>query len=81
MNFQMFMRASERSDTGGIGLYLAKLATEKVGGEINLVSTDEKYTEFIVQFPDSPPKGSVKRTERVMPLEREPVEVTPGDLT
>ncbi len=49
--FQMFVRASERSETGGIGLYLAKLATEKLGGDINLVSTDEKYTEFIVRFP------------------------------
>ncbi len=49
--FQMFVRASERSETGGIGLYLAKLATEKLGGDINLVSTGEKYTEFIVQFP------------------------------
>ena len=49
--FQMFIRASERSETGGIGLYLAKLATEKLGGYINLISTDEKYTEFIVRFP------------------------------
>ena len=49
--FRMFVRASERSETGGIGLYLAKLASEKLGGEINLVSTDEKYTEFIVKFP------------------------------
>jgi signal transduction histidine kinase len=49
--FQMFVRASERSETGGIGLYLAKLATEKLGGDINLISTDEKYTEFIVRFP------------------------------
>ncbi len=50
--FQMFVRASERSETGGIGLYLAKLATEKLGGDINLISTDEKYTEFIVRFPN-----------------------------
>ena len=49
--FQMFVRASERSETGGIGLYLSKLATEKLGGEINLISVDEKYTEFIVRFP------------------------------
>ncbi len=49
--FHMFVRASERSDTCGIGLYLAKLATEKVGGDISLISTDEKYTEFVVQFP------------------------------
>ncbi len=50
--FQMFVRASERSETGGIGLYLAKLATEKLGGEITLISGDEKsLTEFVVKFP------------------------------
>ncbi|MEJ0055922.1 MAG: HAMP domain-containing sensor histidine kinase [Bacteroidota bacterium] len=49
--FQMFVRASERSDTGGIGLYLAKLATEKLGGDINYISNNEKHTEFIVNFP------------------------------
>jgi signal transduction histidine kinase len=59
--FQMFVRASERSDTGGIGLYLAKLATEKVGGDISLISTDEKYTEFIVQFPATLPKAAADK--------------------
>jgi signal transduction histidine kinase len=48
--FQMFSRASERSGTGGIGLYLSKLATEKLGGEINLGVTAEGYTEFTVTF-------------------------------
>lgn len=62
--FQMFVRASERSDTGGIGLYLAKLATEKVGGDISLISTNEKYTEFVVQFPATLPKAAAdKRAE------------------
>lgn len=61
--FQMFVRASERSDTGGIGLYLAKLATEKVGGEISLISTDEQYTEFIVQFPEKLPVPGGQRQE------------------
>jgi signal transduction histidine kinase len=61
--FQMFVRASERSDTGGIGLYLAKLATEKLGGDISLISTDEKYTEFIVQFPDTLPKPAERKAE------------------
>ncbi|MBL7865263.1 MAG: tetratricopeptide repeat-containing sensor histidine kinase [Cyclobacteriaceae bacterium] len=69
--FQMFVRASERSDTGGIGLYLAKLATEKLGGEINLISTDEKYTEFIVQFPDTMPRGNERRTEEIARQEKE----------
>lgn len=49
--FQMFSRASERSGTGGIGLYLSKLASEKLGGHINLRNTPEGYTEFYVSFP------------------------------
>ncbi len=69
--FQMFVRASERSNTGGIGLYLAKLATEKLGGNINLISTDEKYTEFIVQFPSTIPKSGAKRDEDIMSPDKE----------
>jgi len=61
--FQMFVRASERSDTGGIGLYLAKIATEKIGGDINLVTTGEKLTEFVVQFPTTLPKPADNRAE------------------
>ena len=49
--FQMFSRASERSGTGGIGLYLSKLATEKLGGHIHLRTNPEGYTEFFVSFP------------------------------
>jgi signal transduction histidine kinase len=49
--FQMFSRASERSGTGGIGLYLSKLATEKLGGRIQLRTSPEGYTEFYVSFP------------------------------
>ncbi|MCK6617706.1 MAG: tetratricopeptide repeat-containing sensor histidine kinase [Cyclobacteriaceae bacterium] len=49
--FQMFMRASERSETGGIGLYLTKLATERLGGSISLGMTPEGYTEFRVNLP------------------------------
>lgn len=49
--FQMFSRASERSGTGGIGLYLSKLATEKLGGQIHLRTTPDGHTEFYVTFP------------------------------
>lgn len=49
--FQMFSRASERSGTGGIGLYLSKLATEKLGGQIQLRTNPDGYTEFFVSFP------------------------------
>ncbi|CAN5342131.1 hypothetical protein BH09BAC3_BH09BAC3_07840 [soil metagenome] len=69
--FQMFVRASERSETGGIGLYLAKLATEKLGGEINLVSTDEKYTEFIVEFPNNLQSIIDKRKEERSKFQQE----------
>ncbi len=48
--FQMFSRASERSDTGGIGLYLTKTAAEKIGGRIDFGTTAEGYTEFSVKF-------------------------------
>ncbi len=50
--FQMFMRASERSETGGIGLYLAKLATEKLGGVISLESTSGHGSSFLVLLPE-----------------------------
>jgi signal transduction histidine kinase/Tfp pilus assembly protein PilF len=49
--FQMFSRASERSETGGIGLYITKTATEKLGGSVHLKTTPEGYTEFYVKLP------------------------------
>ncbi|MFZ1808788.1 MAG: tetratricopeptide repeat-containing sensor histidine kinase [Cyclobacteriaceae bacterium] len=49
--FQLFVRASERSDSGGIGLYLSKLATVKLGGDIYLSKSKEGYTVFKVLFP------------------------------
>jgi signal transduction histidine kinase len=52
--FQMFSRASERSETGGIGLYITKTATEKIGGKVGLLTTPEGYTEFYVVFPAVP---------------------------
>jgi signal transduction histidine kinase len=49
--FRMFLRASERSQTGGIGLYLAKLCVEKLGGSIEMNTTAENYTEFSIKLP------------------------------
>jgi signal transduction histidine kinase len=49
--FQMFSRASERSETGGIGLYITKTAVQKLGGTINLKTTPEGYTEFYIRIP------------------------------
>ena len=50
--FQMFFRASERSQPGGIGLYLSRLATEKLGGTIELVPMPGKLTRFFVRIPN-----------------------------
>jgi signal transduction histidine kinase len=49
--FHMFMRASDRSETGGIGLYIAKLAAEKLNGQINFNVTKEGYTQFSIHLP------------------------------
>ncbi|MBX2916145.1 MAG: tetratricopeptide repeat protein [Cyclobacteriaceae bacterium] len=49
--FHLFVRASERSENGGIGLYLSKLSAHKLGGEIFLMNTSEKGTKFLVLFP------------------------------
>ncbi len=48
--FQMFSRASERSETGGIGLYLTRTAAEKLGGTVSISTTLEGFTEFRVRF-------------------------------
>jgi signal transduction histidine kinase len=49
--FHLFVRASERSETGGIGLYLTKLSAHKLGGEIFLMESSERGTKFLVLFP------------------------------
>jgi signal transduction histidine kinase len=49
--FKMFTRASERSETGGVGLYLSQQAAEKLGGNISFETTPEKYTKFTAVIP------------------------------
>ena len=49
--FHLFARASERSETGGIGLYLTRLATQRLGGEVRLVQTSDKGSTFHVFLP------------------------------
>lgn len=49
--FQLFNRASERSEIGGVGLYICKLATIRLGGEIKLVDSTPAGTEFHVILP------------------------------
>ncbi|MEQ8425377.1 MAG: ATP-binding protein, partial [Cyclobacteriaceae bacterium] len=64
--FQLFVRASERSDSGGIGLYLSKLATLKLGGTIEYGVTEEGFTVFTVHFPpDLVPIIEKRRAEQL----------------
>jgi signal transduction histidine kinase/Tfp pilus assembly protein PilF len=61
--FHLFVRASERSETGGIGLYLTKLSAHKLGGEIFLMHTTEKGSKFLVLFPSDLQPILAKRDE------------------
>ena len=49
--FHLFTRASDRSETGGIGLYLSKMAAERLGGQVILASTSPSGSEFHLILP------------------------------
>lgn len=49
--FNMFYRASQKSEGSGLGLYIAKEMTEKISGKIDLESTLGEGTTFFLQLP------------------------------
>jgi signal transduction histidine kinase len=49
--FHLFTRASDRSATGGIGLYLSKMAADRLGGKVILASTSSGGSEFHLILP------------------------------
>lgn len=49
--FKMFIRASEQSEIGGVGLYLIKLAIEQAGGEISLLQSGPTGSIFQALLP------------------------------
>ena len=49
--FEMFYRGSEKSIGNGLGLYLVKVAVEKIGGTLKVESEEFKFTRFIIEFP------------------------------
>ncbi len=49
--FDMFYRANAYSLGSGLGLYIVKGIIEKLNGKIELISTFEKGTTFILTFP------------------------------
>jgi signal transduction histidine kinase len=49
--FRLFMRGSDRSETGGVGLYLSKVCVDRLGGEIQLEKSSGEGSTFLVQLP------------------------------
>ncbi len=53
--FQIFYRGTEKSETGGVGLYLCRLATERLQGKIGVTVYHQKHhTNFFVELPEIP---------------------------
>ncbi|ABG60270.1 PAS domain-containing sensor histidine kinase [Cytophaga hutchinsonii] len=50
--FQMFFRASEKSQGSGLGLYIVKSAIDKLEGTITLHSIPDKESTFTVEIPN-----------------------------
>jgi signal transduction histidine kinase len=51
--FDMFSRGHERSTGNGLGLYLVKIGSEKLGGTVRLDSTPGKGTTLVMTFPQN----------------------------
>ncbi|MBK6267405.1 GHKL domain-containing protein [Marivirga sp. S37H4] len=49
--FEMFFRGSEKSIGNGLGLYLVKVAVEKIGGKLKCESEEFEFTRFTIEFP------------------------------
>lgn len=50
--FDMFFRATEKSDGSGLGLYIVKETLQRLGGSISLLSTENAGTTFTVTIPN-----------------------------
>uniref|UniRef100_UPI0025DAAF75 ATP-binding protein n=1 Tax=Marivirga sp. TaxID=2018662 RepID=UPI0025DAAF75 len=49
--FEMFYRGSEKSIGNGLGLYLVKVAVEKIGGTLTCETEEFLFTRFTIEFP------------------------------
>ncbi|MEJ7644619.1 MAG: ATP-binding protein [Chryseolinea sp.] len=50
--FDMFYRATEKSDGSGLGLYIVKETLDRLGGSITLLSTPGAGTKFRITIPN-----------------------------
>ena len=51
--FDMFFRASDKSDGSGLGLYIAKEMVDKLDGKISVSSVEKEGTSIILKLPQS----------------------------
>lgn len=49
--FDMFFRGNTKSSGTGLGLYIVKNAVEKIGGQIELISKENKGSKFTITLP------------------------------
>jgi PAS domain S-box-containing protein len=49
--FDMFFRGNTKSSGTGLGLYIVKNAVEKLGGQIELISKENKGSKFTITLP------------------------------
>jgi signal transduction histidine kinase len=49
--YDMFFRGSDQSQGTGLGLYLVKMAVDKLNGSISIESEPDEFTEFTIQLP------------------------------
>lgn len=49
--FNMFYRGSDQSKGSGLGLYLAQMAAEKLGGDLKVESEFGSFTKFTLRLP------------------------------
>ncbi|HTH58073.1 MAG TPA: ATP-binding protein [Cyclobacteriaceae bacterium] len=59
--YNMFFRATERSEGSGLGLYIVKSMVEKLRGRISLESTLGQGTTFLVTIPNNIPPSLTKK--------------------
>ncbi len=50
--FDMFYRANHAVQGSGLGLYIAKEAAIKMGGDIRVISSEGAFTEFTIELPN-----------------------------
>ena len=51
--FEMFFRASDKGSGSGLGLYIVRESIDKLGGKIEVTSTQYEGTEFIITLPNA----------------------------